>query len=168
MLTLIAARDRAGAIGRGNTIPWHVPEDFAFFKRETMGGAILMGRRTWDSLPRRPLPGRLNIVISRDTAPREGAVVVSSPDQALAAAQGAGHDHAFCIGGAQIYAQMLPRADRVLLSVVDLRVEDADAFFPRLDPAEWQPVGSQVLRSAAPSCHVEEYRRIAEGPAPAG
>ena len=87
MLSLIVARARNGAIGRGNTIPWHAPEDLAFFQRETTGGAILMGRNTWDSLPFKPLKNRLNIVVSRDAAVWE--TVAPSPQAAVEMAQAA-------------------------------------------------------------------------------
>lgn len=161
MLTLIAARDRAGAIGRGNTIPWHVPEDFAFFKRETLGGAIIMGRKTWDSLPRRPLPGRLNIVVTRHP-PAEAAgpeVIFTGLDEAIAAARARGHARIYGIGGAEIYRQMLPASDRVLLSTVEVEVADADAFFPPLDPETWAPARHEVLREAGPRCVMTEYLR---------
>lgn len=164
MLTLIAARDRNGAIGRANTIPWHVPEDFAFFKRETTGGAIIMGRRTWDSLPRRPLPDRLNIVVSRQVRGMSDGAVFTDLDQALPLARDHGHDRIYCIGGAEIYRQMMAMADRVLLSTVDLRITDADAFFPPLAPAEWDLTSRRHLRTEAPSCIVEEYRRASAAP----
>lgn len=161
MLTLIAARDRAGAIGRGNTIPWHVPEDFAFFKRETLGGAVIMGRKTWDSLPRRPLPGRLNIVVTRhppaETA--EPEVIFTGLDDAIGAARARGHKRIYCIGGAEIYRQMLSAADRVLLSTVEVDVAEADAFFPALDPEAWAPARHEVLRAADPRCVMTEYLR---------
>lgn len=163
MLTLIAARDLQGAIGRGNTIPWHVPEDFAFFKRETTGGAVVMGRRTWDSLPKRPLPGRLNIVVSRSPRPAGQDVAFAALEDAVRVAHAAGYGRIYCIGGAEIYRQMLPSADRILLSTVELRVEGADAFFPALDMSQWLAARQQVLRAADPVCTMTEYRRIAAG-----
>lgn len=160
LLTLIAAQDRNGAIGRDNTIPWHVPEDFAFFKQVTSGSAIIMGRKTWDSLPRKPLPNRLNIVVSRTrTEPVPGQVLLKL-DEALDYARSHGHDEVFCIGGAQIYRQMMPLADRILLSTVDTDIADADAFFPAMSPTEWRSGETRILRHADPHCAVTEYRRV--------
>ncbi|MBU3031194.1 dihydrofolate reductase [Paracoccus marinaquae] len=160
MLTLIAAQDLAGAIGRDNTIPWHVPEDFAFFRRETTGGAVIMGRKTWDSLPRRPLPNRLNIVISRQKRPPADGVVFTGFDEAVGLARAAGNDRIYCIGGGDIYRQMLPQADRILLSTVGLRIDGADTFFPQIAPTEWRETDRQTLREADPTCILTEYRRI--------
>ena len=141
MLTLIAAQDLNGAIGRGNTIPWHIPEDFAFFKRETTGGAIVMGRKTWEGLPVRPLKGRENIVMTRDwTYNAPGARVYSSFPAAINAAravatrQGAGC--VFVIGGATIYDLALPYVDRIFMTEVDASPE-GDAHFPELQAGDW-------------------------------
>ena len=142
MLSLVVARAQNGAIGRGNTIPWHLPEDLKLFQRETMGGAIIMGRRTWDSLPVHPLKGRLNIVVT--SRPLDGPdLAVPSVAAALEAAQAAGHARVYGIGGAGIYAALLPLAHRLLVTEVDLAVPDADAFFPAFPEAEWQVVSQQ-------------------------
>lgn len=157
MITLIVARARNGAIGRNNTIPWHIPEDLAFFKRETLGGAIVMGRNTWDSLPFKPLKERLNIVVSsRDDL---GAHRVPDLDAALARARAEGYRRIYGIGGFRIYNDLLPRADRLLISEVDLTIDDADTFFPALDPADWSCRGETVLRDAGPRCTAVEYLR---------
>lgn len=158
MLTLIAAMDRNRAIGRDNTIPWHLPEDMAFFKRTTTGNTVIMGRKTWDSLPKRPLPGRDNIVLSR--SPRTGTEVpwLDMPG-ALRLIEVDPDRQIFCIGGAEIYGQMLPHADRILLTEVDLEVEDADAWFPPLDPAAWTEVARTSLRTEVPRCNLIELRR---------
>ncbi len=157
MITLIVARARNGAIGRDNTIPWHIPEDLAFFKRETLGGAIVMGRRTWDSLPFKPLKDRLNIVVSsRDEA---GMHRVADLDAAIERAEAEGCRRIYGIGGFRIYQGLLPRADRLLISEVDLTVEDADTFFPEFDPAEWVCQGGTVLRETVPRCTAVEYLR---------
>lgn len=161
MLTLIAAQDLNGAIGRGNTIPWHIPEDFAFFKRETTGGAIVMGRKTWESLPKRPLPNRLNIVISRASGDDRQGAIFTTFDNALSVARTAGYQRVYCIGGGEIYRQMMPLADRILLSTVETRVEGADTFFPALNPVDWMVTDSRVLRPEDPICRLTEYRRIA-------
>ncbi|WP_295042602.1 dihydrofolate reductase [uncultured Paracoccus sp.] len=157
MLTLIAARDRNGAIGKDNGIPWHAPEDLAFFQRETTGGAVVMGRKTWHSLPFKPLKNRLNLVVSSDPATADH--VFAAPDVAVGHAHLAGYRRVYGIGGAGIYQALLPRADRLLLTEVDLAVQDADAFFPAFDTAEWTCLGSVELRADGPRCVLFEYLR---------
>ena len=133
-LGLIAGLGRNREIGRDNGLLWHLPGDLPRFKALTMGHAVIMGRKTWDSLPERfrPLPGRRNIVLSRQPALQlAGAEVFRSLDEALAAC--AGDDTVFVIGGAQIYAQALPLADRLELTEVEADFPDADAFFPAWD-----------------------------------
>lgn len=128
------------AIGRGGDLIWSLPGDLPRFRRLTTGHPVIMGRRTWFTLQRRPLPGRLNIVISRDAAfSPEGAVKVSSPEEALEVAREAG-EMPFVIGGGQIYAAMLPYATRMYLTEVDADTPDADTFFPRFDRADWEVV----------------------------
>ncbi|MEP6608558.1 MAG: dihydrofolate reductase [Burkholderiaceae bacterium] len=139
-ITLIAARARNGVIGRDNRIPWKIPGEQAYFKRVTTGHTIVMGRRTWESIGR-PLPARRNIVISRDrhyAAP--GAEVVDSLDDALALSADDGE--IFIIGGAQLYALALPRADRILLTEIDAEFE-GDTFFPPFDASQWRAVSRE-------------------------
>jgi len=134
-LELVVARARNGVIGRGNQLPWRLPEDLQYFKRLTLGMPILMGRRTWDSIGR-PLPGRQNIVLTqrRDFAP-VGATVAHTLEQAIEAA---GTVPALrVIGGAEIYRLCLPRAAVIYLTEVDAEVE-GDVYFPAPDPAEWR------------------------------
>jgi dihydrofolate reductase len=140
MITLIVARDRNGAIGKDGDIPWHLPGDLAMFQRETTGGALIMGRATWESLPVKPLKGRLNIVVSRDRGLAEH--VVGSVAEAVELAQSEGYFRLYGIGGAGIYAEMLPLAHRLLLTEVDIAVEGADTWFPEVDEAEWREVSS--------------------------
>jgi dihydrofolate reductase len=149
MLTLIAAVARNGVIGMGNTIPWHLPEDFKHFKETTQGHSVIMGAKTWDSLPSRfrPLPHRNNIVVSRTRAPvtlaEEGADWVSSIELAIKAAQWANdHDEIFVIGGSSMYAQTIDIADRLLISEVDLSPE-GDAFFPQVNIDDWDTVSNR-------------------------
>ncbi|MFH5824029.1 dihydrofolate reductase [Georgenia sp. AZ-5] len=128
------AHDRV--IGARGTMPWHLPEDLAHFKRTTAGSAVVMGRSTWDSLdPRfRPLPGRRNIVLTRRAGlAADGAQVAGSLEEALNLA---GED-AWVIGGAEVYAQALPRADRLVVTDIDLAV-DGDARAPAIDDAAWE------------------------------
>lgn len=134
---LIYARAANGVIGHNNTMPWHLPEDLAHFKRLTHGNPVVMGRKTWDSLPARfrPLPGRTNIVVTRSTDwHAEGVIRASSLEEALqlGAQQG---DTVWVMGGAQIYAQALPLADRVEVTIIHQTFE-GDAHAPNLG-AEW-------------------------------
>lgn len=157
MISLVVARAQNGAIGKGNTIPWHAPEDLAFFQRETMGGAVIMGRNTWESLPFKPLKNRLNIVVSRDKTLHE--TVVASVDAAIELARSAGYPRIYGIGGAQIYAQMLPMADRLLVTEVDLVIEAADAYFPEITESDWREAWRHSLREDGPACVVRELVR---------
>ena len=148
-LILIAAVARNRVIGRGNELVWRDPQDMAHFRDLTRGHTVIMGRKTWESLPPRfrPLPDRRNVVITRqDAYVATGAEVVTSPELALARL---GKDEtAFVIGGAEIYSQMLGMASALELTEVDLAPE-GDAWFPVIDPAQWQPV-SQI-----PCCSAE-------------
>lgn len=159
MLSLIVARARNGAIGRQGTIPWHAPEDLAFFQRETLGGALIMGRKTWDSLPRKPLPRRLNIVVSTQRPKPADNTLYVSLEAAVEAARRAGYLRLYAIGGAAIYRAFLPQADRLLITEVDLDVPDADTFFPDIPPQDWRLNASITLRDDGPRCDLTEYLR---------
>ncbi|WP_173922138.1 dihydrofolate reductase [Agromyces sp. Marseille-P2726] len=137
---LVWAEAHGGVIGRDGRLPWHVPEDLAHFKAVTLGTPVIMGRRTWESLPEqfRPLPGRDNIVVTRDPAwAADGAVRAGSIDEALAAAAASGPDRVSVIGGGELFAALIDDADVVELTEIDLTV-DGDTFAPRLDPAAWR------------------------------
>jgi dihydrofolate reductase len=137
-ISIIVATDERGAIGRDGQLPWRLPDDLRHFKALTLGKPVIMGRRTWDSIGR-PLPGRHNIVVTRQAdlaAP--GATVVGSWDAALAAAQPAAE--ACVIGGAEIYRLALPDAQVIHRTEVHATVA-ADAFFPAIEPALWEEVG---------------------------
>ena len=136
-LHLIYARAANGVIGKDNTIPWHIPEDMAHFKQLTQGCAVIMGRKTWDSLPPRfrPLPGRTNIVVTRQSNWRaEGAQPATSLPAALALCDP--RQTLWVIGGAQIYAEALPLADSIEVTEIDKDFE-GDAYAPPLGP-EWE------------------------------
>ncbi|SDK14813.1 dihydrofolate reductase [Aliiruegeria lutimaris] len=163
MLSLIVARARNGAIGKGNTIPWHAPEDLAAFQRETMGGALIMGRRTWESLPVKPLKGRLNCVVS--SKPDAAELVFATPEAALAFALQSGYRRIYGIGGEAIYRHLLPQADRLLVTEVDLEITGADAYFPPFDPEDWRQLPQSLLRTESPRCVLHEYLRQAGFPA---
>ncbi len=130
-VVLVAAVARNGVIGDGQGLLWHLPEDMAFFRRTTSGHPVVMGRQTWDSLPERfkPLPGRMNIVLSRDPAwQADGAIAATDLDQAFAAAAAAASDTVFVIGGAQVYELALPQADELLLTEIDRDFDGAVRF----------------------------------------
>lgn len=135
-LNLIYARASNGVIGLNNTLPWHLPEDMAHFKRTTLGCPVIMGRKTWDSLPPRfrPLPGRLNLVLTRQTGwQADGAVHAHTLEQACA--QCPADSTAWVIGGAEIYALALPLASTVVVTEIDAAFE-GDAYAPELG-ADW-------------------------------
>lgn len=134
IISLISAMGRNRVIGINNTLPWRLPADLKHFKQITLGKPVLMGRKTYESIGK-PLPGRTNIIISRDSDYQvPGCIVVHSIDAALAAAD---HNEVMVIGGAALYEQMLPRADRLYLTLID---EDfkGDAWFPEINYAQWQ------------------------------
>lgn len=149
MISLIAAVDKNFAIGKAGTIPWHLPADFAYFKEKTMGHPVIMGYNTYLSIGR-SLPGRTNIVLT-DKEKIEGCEVVHSLDEALDLAQqctrldlvhmaGQKDDEVFVIGGASVYAQALPYADKLMVTYIDTKIEGADAFFPKINFNEWLEV----------------------------
>ena len=147
-LALIAAVARNGAIGRDNGLLFRESADQRHFRDTTLGCPVIMGRKTWDSLPARfrPLPGRRNLVLSRDAAfLAEGAEVVTSLDDALARVAGA--SKAFVIGGAQLYALALPRADELVLTAVDADLP-GDVFFPPWDRSQFDETSRQSAFSA--------------------
>jgi dihydrofolate reductase len=147
-IALIAALGaRTRAIGKNGALLWHLPEDLKRFKRITDGHPVIMGRKTWESLPQkvRPLPGRANIVLTHNAAEYEapGAFVAHSIEHALALAKGeAGAEEIFFIGGADVYAEALPHAGRLYLTLVDSDA-DGDAFFPEYE-ADFLKVAERI------------------------
>lgn len=135
-LSIVAAVALDGCIGRAGRLPWDLPEDLALFRRLTRGKAVVMGRRTWESLPRRPLTGRLNLVLAR-RGDFPGARRAGGLEEALALAGAAGAAEVWAIGGAGVYEAALPRAAAMHLTLVQARVPDGDAFFPAYDAADW-------------------------------
>ena len=139
-IAMIAAMAQNGVIGRDNQLPWHLPNDLKFFKASTMGKPIIMGRKTYESIGR-PLPGRTNIVVTRDASySPEGIRVVNSIEVALQLAgriaDHDGVDEVMVIGGSQLYEQLLPRTDYLYITQVHACV-DGDAYFPKLDMEAW-------------------------------
>ena len=148
-LALIAALDRHRAIGRGGELLWHEREDHRHFRAVTMGCPVIMGRKTWDSLPPkfRPLPGRRNIVVTRDTQWRgAGAEAASSLEAALTLTAGAAK--AFVIGGGELYASALAHADELLLTEIDTTFDGADAHFPAFDRRAFAEAARDERRGA--------------------
>jgi dihydrofolate reductase len=142
-LTIVVATDAKRGIGINNTLPWRLPEDLAHFKRTTMGHPVIMGRKTFDSIGR-PLPNRRNIVITRNPQWRhDGVEAVFSLDAALALI---GDTPACIIGGAQIYAEALPRTNRLVITEIG-KTFDCDAFFPPIDSAQWREVARETHHS---------------------
>jgi len=134
IISLIAAMDSNRLIGSDNGLPWHLPADFKHFKEVTMGKPVVMGRKTFESIGR-PLPGRKNIVISRSGFTAEGVVTVDSVDGAIDEVSDA--EEIMVIGGANIYGQLIDKADYMYLTFVDAKCE-GDAWFPEISPMEWQ------------------------------
>ena len=142
-LTIVVATDSRRGIGINNTLPWHLPEDLAFFKRTTSGHPIIMGRKTFESIGR-PLPNRRNIVITRNPEwKRDGVETASSLTEA---AKLAGDNEVFVIGGAQIYAEALLHTQRLIVTEID-KAFDCDAFFPQIDPGVWKEVSREKHHS---------------------
>ncbi|GAB2683047.1 dihydrofolate reductase [Thalassiella azotivora] len=156
-VTLVVAVARGGVIGRDGGIPWHLPDDLAHFKAVTLGGTLVMGRRTYESIGR-PLPGRRTVVVTRSADwAADGVDVAPSVERAVADAVAAGQD-VYVAGGAQVYADALALADRAVVSEVDAE-PDGDTFWPGLDPAVWREV-SRVPREGF---EVVTYERVPAG-----
>lgn len=163
-LAMIAALAQNRVIGLDNRMPWHLPADLKHFKAMTLGKPIIMGRKTWDSLGR-PLPGRLNLVVSRQADLQlAGAETFTDLDAALVRAEQwareQGVDELMLIGGAQLYAQALGQAQRLYLTRIDA-APAGDAFFPAFDEAEWQCVESQPhpAEGEAPAYRFETWQK---------
>lgn len=153
-LSLVWAMAQNRVIGRNNNLPWYLPEDLKYFKRITMGKPIIMGRKTFDSIGK-PLPGRANIVITRNPDfAIEGVKVVNSLDAAITLCKSIGEidgvDEAMVIGGAQIYKLALPSADRLYLTEVHSEVE-GDAYFPEFDRSAWNVTAREDFEASDPN-----------------
>lgn len=153
-VTLVVAASEGGVIGRHGAMPWHLPADLAHFKRVTMGHPIVMGRKTYASIGR-ALPGRLNVVVTRDRAfAAPGVTVAHSLDEALAACGDAAE--VMVIGGGELYREALPRAARVHLTRVHASI-DGDTHFPALDPAQWHEVAREERTADAANPHAMAF-----------
>lgn len=159
-IVLVVAVARNGVIGRDGDLPWRLPSDLKRFKQLTLGKPVLMGRKTWDSIGK-PLPGRPNIVITRDTTfSAHGAAVVSSLDEGLDAArceaEKLGVDEVCVIGGGQIYAQAFDRADILHVTRVEADVE-GDTRFPEIDPAIFEKVAEEPIPQGEKDSHAMHF-----------
>ena len=138
-VSMIVAMARGRVIGKDNKLPWRLPADLAFFKKTTMGRPVIMGRKTYESIGR-PLPGRRNIVVTRDAGfAAEGCEAAHSPEEAL---RMAGEGETFVIGGSEIYARFMPLADKLYVTAIDESF-DGDATFPEIDLNEWTLTASE-------------------------
>lgn len=145
-LSAIVATDRNGTIGKDGDIPWYLPADLKFFKRTTTGHPVIMGRKTFRSIGR-PLPNRTNIVLTRDAFfTATGTVIAHSLREALSTPSVIESEQTFIIGGGELYRQSLDLVSTVYLTIVDADIVDGDAFFPKLDPLEWEEVWSEGHR----------------------
>jgi dihydrofolate reductase len=141
-VAFVVAVSRNGVIGRAGGLPWHISSDLKRFKAITMGKPLIMGRKTWESLPKRPLPGRQNIVVTRQKNYQAGGAVVV-PDTAVALAAAGEVEEICVIGGGEIFTKFLAKADRIYLTEVDLEVE-GDTYFPRLNPSQWHETAREI------------------------
>ena len=132
---IVAIADN-NAIGKNNELLWHISDDLRFFKRQTLGWPVIIGRKTFESIGR-ALPGRVNIVISRGFTTGEEVAVVGSLEDAFQLAESTNLEKCYVMGGGQIYAQALEFADRLVVTHVHTVIEDADTFFPQIDPSVW-------------------------------
>lgn len=161
-LALVVARARNGVIGRDGKLPWRIRSDMAWFKANTLGKPVIMGRKTWESLPKRPLPGRTNIVLSRDQSFETlGALVCENLSEAIQIgreqAADDGVDEVCVIGGAALFEAAMPRARRLYLTEVEADVE-GDTFFPPFDEAEWTEVRRETREAGEEDDHPVVFR----------
>lgn len=166
-LVLVVARDRNGVIGKDGDLPWRLRSDLQRFKAITIGKPCIMGRNTWESLPLRPLPGRLNIVLTRDEGYAEagktkGALVVTSLDEALEIAREQamedGVDEICVIGGQALFAAALPRAKRLYITEVETEVQGGDTWFPPFDAEAFREVAAEVVLPGEKDDHPMIFR----------
>ena len=160
ILSIVVARAANGVIGRDGDLPWRLKSDLALFKANTLGKPIIMGRKTWDSLPRKPLPGRMNVVLSRDGSFEPANAVVcesflEAVQMAREQAQEDGADEVCVIGGRTLFEMALPKAKRLYITEVDAEV-DGDVTFPAFDEAAW----TEVRREEHPAGEGDDHAFI--------
>ena len=150
MMNIIVAVSDNLAIGRGGDMPWHISDDLKFFKKMTLGHTVVMGRRTWESIGGKPLKNRRNIVVSHTMAPSEGVEVASSLRKALEISST--DEEVFIMGGGRLYAEAIDLAERLYITRVHTVVEDADTYFPVINPGQWVLTGSSETFTDPRSC----------------
>lgn len=156
MLSIIAAMSENRVIGRNGTLPWHLPADLAHFKQLTLGHAMIMGRKTFDSIGK-PLPGRTSIVLTRAGSIHvPGVITAGSFDLAIKAAQG--DDEIFVIGGSEVFAGALPIADRLYLTIVHTVIADGDVYFPSFDEKAWTLLEERHVPADERNAHAMTFR----------
>ena len=158
------ARARNGVIGRGGGLPWRLSSDLRLFKALTLGKPVIMGRKTWDSLPKTPLPGRMNLILSRDGAfEPHGALVFEDFSEALSVAREQaredGGDEVCVIGGAALFVMALPKARRLYLTEVDAEVE-GDVLFPSFDESQWRETRREAYPAGPEDEHPFVFRQL--------
>jgi dihydrofolate reductase len=165
-INLIWAQAHGRVIGHRGKMPWHLPEDLAHFKRTTLGHPVIMGRKTWDSLPQkfRPLPGRMNVVISSDASIREhlsqiGCYPAQNLRESLLICEQSGATEAWVMGGAQIYSQALPLAHQLVITEIDAAFE-GDAFAPQLDESWRESAREQLMTGNGTRLSFVTYLRV--------
>lgn len=163
-ISFIVAVSENNAIGINNELPWRLPEDLKFFKRTTMGKPVIMGRKTYESLGK-PLPGRLNIVLSRSNEVKlpEGMVLCNNVDDATELAGKENTEEIFIIGGGKIFEQSMPLADRLYITRVHTAISNADAFFPDIDHTHWKLVWEEPHKADEKHAYdysFQQYERI--------
>ena len=160
-ISIIVAAGKNNEIGKGNRLLWRLPEDMKRFRNLTTGHVVVMGRKTFESLPKGALPNRTNVVITRDRGLQlDNCVVLHSLDEAFVRFNG--EEEIFIIGGASIYEQVLPVADKIFLTRVQSSFPEADTFFPEMNPEEWQVINREVFQTDEKnpfSCFFYEYKR---------
>ena len=164
MITFVVAVSRNGVIGREGGLPWHISSDLKRFKEITMGKPVIMGRKTWESLPLKPLPGRLNLVLSRDESfTARGAVVCTTLDEAVEIARETAEEDGvgeICvIGGVALFEKALPRAKRLYLTEVEA-APDGDVMFPAFDEGAWTEVSSEAHPAGEKDDHGFVFRLL--------
>lgn len=146
LISIVVAIAENNAIGKGGDLLWKMPNDMKRFKDITMGHCVLMGRKTYESIPEkfRPLPGRTNIIVSRNTSPIQGAQVVQSIQEGIAFAEKQGEKELMIIGGGEIYQQTFPYTDKIYLTIVH-QLFEADTYFPKINPGDWKTENRQYF-----------------------
>lgn len=159
VLSIIVAIGKKNEIGKENDLLWHLPADLKRFKSITTGHVIVMGRKTFESLPKGALPNRTNVVLSRNTAFQpENTLVFSSLDAALIHLRD--EEEVFIIGGADLYRQAYPIADKLYLTKVHATFPDADTFFPQMDFNEWKQVGFETITSDEKNSYASTFYQL--------